>query len=197
MAEKKSLAEQMKEKLLLNPKSAGELLSAENLLTADEFCKEYMSYLDRAKTEREAVDATIEVLKKHGYTEFDASVKYLAGDKIYANNRGMALIFATLGSESLAAGVNIAASHVDSPRIDLKPRPLYEEAQLALFKTHYYGGIKKYQWAAVPLALHGVILKNNGEKVKVRIGDDEGEPVFCVTDLLPHLGKEQMGPHSR
>jgi aspartyl aminopeptidase len=194
MAEEKekSLAEQLKETLLMNPKSAGETLSGEELDRADAFCDGYKVFLDRAKTEREAVEITVSMLEAQGFKPFDAEVRYKPGDKVYAVNRGSALIFAVMGTESLAEGVHIVASHVDSPRIDLKPRPLYEEAQLALLKTHYYGGIKKYQWAAVPLALHGVIVRKDGQTIRVRLGDEPGEPVFCVTDLLPHLGQEQM-----
>ena len=130
--------------------------------------------------------------KGQGYQEFDPGSVYLPGDRVFYNNRGKALILATIGTRPIADGVKIVASHIDSPRLDLKPNPLYEEGQIALFKTHYYGGIKKYQWSAIPLALHGVIVKKDGTCITVNLGEDKGDPVFTVTDLLPHLAKDQM-----
>ena len=190
--EKKSAAELLKEELVYQTKNSGEVLSDKELEKADLFCEGYKSFLNMAKTEREAVDTTIAIAREKGYREFDPRVLYKAGDKIYYNNRGKALILTTMGTEPLENGVRIIASHIDAPRIDLKPRPLYEEAQLGLLKTHYYGGIKKYQWTAIPLALHGVIIRRDGEAVNVAIGEREEDPVFTITDLLPHLGKDQM-----
>ena len=115
-----------------------------------------------------------------------------AGDKVYVNNRGKAVIMAVIGSEDIKKGVKLCAAHIDSPRLDLKQCPVYEDTEMALFKTHYYGGIKKYQWTVIPLALHGVIVKADGSKVTVTIGEDEDDPVFCVNDLLPHLAQDQM-----
>lgn len=190
MAEK-SNGQLLQEKLLHQPKNGGEVLTEQELKQVFSFCEGYKTFIDEAKMEREAVCFAIELLEKNGYTPFERTKKYKAGDKVYYNNRGRALIAAAVGAHSLAQGVHIVASHVDSPRVDLKPRPLYEEAQLAYFKTHYYGGIKKYQWAAVPLALHGVIIKKDGTALNVKIGEEESEPVFCITDLLPHLATEQ------
>lgn len=188
----KTKGQQLQEQLLIDRKNMGELLDETDLQKAQDFCEGYKTFLDRAKTEREAVDYMIELLEKQGYTPFTLDKAYAPGDKFYWVNRGKALIAVTKGQRPVAQGVRIAASHIDSPRLDLKPRPLFEEAQLAYFKTHYYGGIKKYQWATIPLALHGVIVKKDGSSVKVAIGEDLSEPVFCVTDLLPHLAKEQM-----
>lgn len=168
------------------------VLSDEELAAADEFCVNYMSFLDNAKTEREAVREAVSMLQAAGYQLFDKHAHYEVGDKVYMVNRKKALIAATIGKKGLDEGVHISAAHIDSPRLDLKPRPLYETDGLGLFKTHYYGGIKKYQWTAIPLALHGVIIKTTGECVDVCVGEDENDPVFCVTDLLPHLAADQM-----
>ncbi len=191
-AEKKTEAQKLKEQLCYAPKNAGERLSDEEWEKADLFCEGYKKFLDLAKTEREAVEITISMAREKGFKAFDPKVKYEAGDRVFLNNRGKAIILCTVGTEPLEKGVRIVAAHIDSPRIDLKPRPLYEEAQLAMFKTHYYGGIKKYQWTAIPLALHGVVIRADGERVAVTVGEDEGDPVFTITDLLPHLAGEQM-----
>ncbi|MDY3988717.1 MAG: aminopeptidase [Massilioclostridium sp.] len=188
----KSKGQLLQEELLIDRENGGLVLSDEELAQASAFCEEYKEFLDAAKTEREAVEYTIRRAEQQGYVPFDPKATYKAGDKVYCDNRGKSILLAVIGSEPIENGVNIAAAHIDSPRLDLKPRPLYEEGQVALFKTHYYGGIKKYQWTAIPLALHGVIIKADGEKVKVNIGEDAGDPVFCVTDLLPHLAVEQM-----
>ncbi|MGI5959309.1 MAG: aminopeptidase [Massiliimalia sp.] len=190
--EEKSAAKQLKEKLLQNKKNMGAVLSDEEIASAMEFCEGYKKFLDHGKTEREAVSTMVEMLEQNGYVPFVPGTKYQTGDKVYCNNRGKALVMAVVGRRPLEEGVHIAASHIDSPRLDLKPNPLYEEAQLALFKTHYYGGIKKYQWTAIPLSLHGVVCKKNGEKVTISLGEDPQDPVFCVTDLLPHLASDQV-----
>lgn len=184
--------QELKDGLFYEPKHAMEIIDGETVKQADEFCEGYKSYLDEAKIERESVEFFVREAEKRGYTEFDNRKKYSAGDKVYYNNRGKSLILCIIGKKSVGEGVKISAAHIDSPRLDLKPNPLYEDTNLALFKTHYYGGIKKYQWTAIPLALHGVVVKANGERVKVRIGEDEGDPQFVVTDLLPHLAQEQM-----
>ena len=184
--------QELKDGLFYEPKHAMEIIDGETVKQADEFCEGYKSYLDEAKIERESVEFFVREAEKRGYTEFDNRKKYSAGDKVYYNNRGKSLILCVIGKKSVGEGVKISAAHIDSPRLDLKPNPLYEDTNLALFKTHYYGGIKKYQWTAIPLALHGVVVKANGERVKVRIGEDEGDPQFVVTDLLPHLAQEQM-----
>lgn len=188
----KSAGELLQEQLLMKPENAGILLSDEELEKIQLFCEDYKKFLDSAKTEREAVDVILKMAEKKGYRPFDPKASYKAGDKVYVNNRGKAMLLCTFGTEPLSKGVKIMASHLDNPRLDLKPNPMYEEAQLGYFKTHYYGGLKKYQWGAIPLSLHGVIVKKNGETVKVCIGEDETDPVFCVTDLLPHLAREQM-----
>ena len=182
---------ELKEKLFYNRKNG--LLRADGK-TVDamfDYCEGYKKYLDRSKTEREAVSTAIEMAEKAGFKPFDRGNKYNAGDKVYFNNRGKTVAFAVFGKQKAENGLNIAAAHVDSPRLDLKPNPVYEELELGLFKTHYYGGIKKYQWTAVPLALHGVFVKRDGTVVKVCIGEDENDPCFVINDLLPHLGAEQ------
>lgn len=193
MADKeKTAAELLQEKLGLSFKNGGKDLSIEELAAADEYCIGYVQYLDDAKTEREAVNAAIALAKKEGFVPYDRTKKYAAGDKVYVNNRGKALMLAVIGKRPITDGVTIAGAHIDSPRLDLKPVPVFENCDLAYFDTHYYGGIKKYQWTAIPLALHGVIIRKDGTTVNVTVGEDEGDPVFCVTDLLPHLGGEQL-----
>lgn len=183
---------EMKKELFYEPNHAMELVDEAVVKAADDFCEGYKKYLDEAKIERESVSFFVAEAEKRGYTEFDRSKKYNAGDKVYYNNRGKAVILCVFGKKSIANGVKISAAHIDSPRLDLKPNPLYEDTGFAYFKTHYYGGIKKYQWTTIPLALHGVVIKANGEKVKVNIGEDINDPQFVVTDLLPHLAQEQM-----
>jgi len=191
MSETKSVAEELKEKLFLKKKN-GRLTSEDGLLEqCDCYCEDYKKFLDNAKTEREAVETSISLAANKGFKEFKFGEKYNAGDRVYINNRGKAVAFAVIGSEPVENGVNISAAHIDSPRLDLKPNPLYEELELALFKTHYYGGIKKYQWTAVPLALHGVFALKDGSALKVCIGEEESEPKFVINDLLPHLAQEQ------
>lgn len=187
-----SKAKELQKQLFMKKKNSGLIMSDTELEAADKFCEGYKKFLDDAKTEREAVKAAVALAEKAGFTIFDRSKKYSAGDKVYLNNRGKALILSVIGKEDIENGVNILAAHIDSPRLDLKQNPLYEDAEMAFFKTHYYGGIKKYQWPTVPLALHGVIIKKNGETMEVRIGEDDNDPVFVVTDLLPHLAEEQM-----
>lgn len=190
MDKEKTLGQKLSEELTFTqPHIADE--APDQIALAEEFCKGYKEYLDKSKTERECVETTIEMLEKAGYVPFDETKTYNAGDKVYVNNRNKSLLAATIGKESTAKGVRINAAHIDSPRIDLKPNPLYESSDMALFKTHYYGGIRKYQWTALPLAMHGVIIKKNQEKVVVNIGEEAGDPIFCITDLLPHLAGEQ------
>lgn len=188
----KSEAKLLQEKLLINRKNGGLVFSETEIKKIESYCEDYKKFLDDAKTEREAVITSIALAKKQGFTEYVYGKKYKAGDKIYYNNRGKSVIFTVMGTEPIENGVNIMAAHIDAPRIDLKARPLFEDTELAYFKTHYYGGIKKYQWTAIPLALHGVIIKANGESVTVTIGENENEPIFCITDLLPHLAQDQM-----
>ncbi len=186
-----SKAEELKKELFYQPKHAAGVMSKAEIKQADEFAVDYINFLDNAKTEREAVAEVVAQAKKLGFKEYDASKKYKAGDKVYYINRKKAVILAVIGKKSLKEGVKIAAAHIDSPRLDLKPNPIYESDEMAFFKTHYYGGIKKYQWVTIPLALHGVIVKNDGTEVQVSVGEKEGEPKFVISDLLPHLDGEQ------
>lgn len=190
MAEK-TAAEILKEKLFMEKKNGLKNTDDAKWQKIEGFCEGYKSFLANGKTEREAALVAIEIAQKAGFAPFDAGKKYKAGDKYYVNNRGKAVALVVVGKESVECGANIAAAHIDSPRLDLKPNPIYEDTDLALFKTHYYGGIKKYQWTTIPLALHGVFAKKDGGVVEVNIGEDEGDPCFVVTDLLPHLAQEQ------
>lgn len=192
MSKEKSRAEELKEKLFYNPKHASEVISQEETDKADAFCEEYKNFLNKAKTEREAVVYVLEKAKKNGFVEFDRAKKYNAGDKVYYNNRGKSIILAFIGKKGLESGTRLSAAHIDSPRLDMKQNPLYEDTEIAYFKTHYYGGVKKYQWTAIPLSLHGVIVKRDGTKAYVNVGEDDNDPKFVVTDLLPHLAAEQM-----
>ncbi len=192
MRKEKSKAEELKEKLFYVPKHASEVISQSETDKADEFCEEYKNFLNKAKTEREAVIYVLDKAKRNGYVEFDRDKKYQAGDKVYYNNRGKSIILAVIGKKSLKEGIRLSAAHIDSPRLDMKQNPLYEDSDIAYFKTHYYGGIKKYQWTAIPLSLHGVVVKKDGTKAQVNVGEDDADPKFVVTDLLPHLAAEQM-----
>ncbi|MDB2031038.1 aminopeptidase [[Clostridium] symbiosum] len=158
---------------------------------AFEYCEAYKAFLDCAKTEREFTQAAVKLLNEAGYAPFEKGRDYKAGDKVYYVNRKKSLIMTTFGQREIGTGVRLNVAHIDSPRLDLKPNPMYEKAEMAFFKTHYYGGIRKYQWAAIPLAMHGVVVKKDGEITDIRIGEEEGDPVFCVTDLLPHLAADQ------
>ncbi len=189
MSESKS--EALKKELFTNLENGRKTASEETLAKATDYCEGYKRFLNNAKTEREAVVSAIELAKKAGFCEFDRNARYSAGDKVYINNRGKSLVLCVIGTESVESGVNISAAHIDSPRLDLKPNPLYEEIELALFKTHYYGGIKKYQWTAIPLSLHGVFVLKDGTVKEVSIGEEENEPKFVINDLLPHLAQEQ------
>lgn len=190
--EEKSIAKELKEKLFLQRKNGYNRIESDEEKAVFSFADEYKSFLDVAKTEREAVIYAVKELEKNGFVEYRKGMELKSGDKIYCNNRGKAVLAAVIGTAPISEGVRLCAAHIDSPRLDLKQNPLYEDNELALFKTHYYGGIKKYQWTTIPLSLHGVIVKANGETVTVNIGEDDSEPVFCVTDLLPHLANEQM-----
>ncbi len=184
-------AKTMKEQILMDTKSGYKKLTSEEIAAADAFCEGYKPYLDNSRTERDAVKTSIALAEKAGFVEFDPSKTYSAGDRVYVNNRDKALMLAVIGKNGVREGASLAIAHIDSPRIDLKPNPLYEANGLALFKTHYYGGIRKYQWLALPLALHGVVCKKDGTRVDINFGDDESEPCLCISDLLPHLAQEQ------
>ena len=188
----KSEGEKLAEKLLSDKKNGGLRLSEEKIKKADKFCEGYKSFLNTAKTEGEAVIEAVAQAEKAGFKPYEKGKKYDAGDKFYFVNRGKAIILTVMGKDGLEKGIRLAAAHIDSPRLDLKQNPLYEDKELCLFKTHYYGGIKKYQWTTVPMSLHGVVIKADGESVTVNIGEDKDDPVFCVTDILPHLADAQM-----
>ena len=187
MSEKNKLAE----KLLYAPKNGYDRLSAEDEKAMEAYCEDYKKFLNNGKTERLCVEYCVELAEKRGFKAYEAGMKLAAGDKVYFNNRGKGIMLAVIGSEDLSHGANIGAAHTDSPRLDLKPRPLYEEAEMAYFKTHHYGGIRKYQWVTIPLELHGVVVLRDGSKVDVHIGGKEDDPQFIINDLLPHLGREQ------
>ena len=184
--------EELKESLFAAPKNGFTRITAEERAEMEAYAKRYMTFMDEAKTEREATDWAIREAEKYGFKPFVPGMDAKPGDKIYYNNRGKAIALAVVGTEPLSAGCNICAAHVDSPRMDVKPNPLYEDSEIAYLKTHYYGGIKKYQWVALPLAIHGVVYKKDGSVVTITIGEDESEPVLMVSDLLPHLAADQM-----
>ena len=184
--------ERLKEMLFNNKKNGWENVTEERKEEISKFGDEYIHYLNTCKTERESVDFSKEILEKNGFIDIKDKIVLLPGDKIYYENREKTIYAAVIGEKPVEAGLNIVGAHIDSPRLDLKPNPLYEDSGFAYFKTHYYGGIKKYQWTTIPLSLHGVIIKATGEKIKVNIGEDEADPIFTITDLLPHLAQEQM-----
>ena len=192
MMAEKTVAEQLREQLCYQPKHAYRVLNEKELTAAEQYCVAYKDFLDNAKTEREAVSEAIKLAKANGFIPFDRTKPLKAGDKIYVDNRGKALLLAVIGTRPIEEGVSIAAAHVDSPRLDMKPNPLYEDHALAYLDTHYYGGIKKYQWMTIPLALHGVVVRKDGTRVQICIGEEADDPVLCITDLLPHLGANQM-----
>ena len=184
--------EELRESLLAAPKNGFTKLNAQQREEMEAYAKRYMAFMDAAKTEREATAWAVEKAEELGFKPFTPGMAVNPGDKIYYNNRGKAIALAVVGTESMANGANICAAHVDSPRMDLKPNPLYEDGEIAYFKTHYYGGIKKYQWVAMPLALHGVICRKDGTTVIVNVGEDDNDPVLMISDLLPHLAANQM-----
>ena len=196
MEEKKTEGQQLFEKLSLNYKNAWEQSTDEYIKKAFDFCENYKAFLDSAKTEREFAREVEKEAVKKGFICLDdiisSNKKLLPGMKVYRIVRDKAALLAVIGKRPMVEGVNIVGAHIDAPRIDLKQNPLYEDTGLAMFKTHYYGGIKKYQWVTIPLALHGVIVNSSGERIEVKIGEDESDPVFTITDLLPHLAADQM-----
>ncbi len=180
------------EALLAKKKNIYEKANAEKMAAIFSYAEAYKTFLDAAKTEREATELTMKMAEENGYTPYCFGDALSAGDKRYFVNKGKGIYLFRIGTEPLAtAGFRILAAHIDSPRLDLKQNPLYEDSGMSFFKTHYYGGIKKYQWTALPLALHGVIVRRDGDVVSVSIGEDENDPVFYINDLLPHLGQAQ------
>ncbi len=181
------------ENKLFNKKKSGWLeIENEEGSKIFSFCEGYMDYLNKAKTEREFIAEAKKKAEENGFKDLNTIQNLQSGDKVYFINRNKSMYLAVIGKQPIENGLHIVGAHVDSPRLDLKPNPLYEDGELAYFNTHYYGGIKKYQWTAIPLSIHGVIVKTNGEKITVNIGEDEKDPIFTITDLLPHLAKEQV-----
>ena len=191
MEEKKNAGDPRREAILYRPKNGWDRISAAQEGELKRYCEDYKKFLDNSMTEREAVDSAIAMAEAKGFKPFVRGMELKAGDKVYRSNRNKAIMLAVVGSQPLDQGANICAAHIDAPRLDLKPNPLYEDAELAFFKTHYYGGIRKYQWVTIPLELHGVVALKDGSTVKVSIGGGADDPQFTIDDLLPHLGAEQ------
>ena len=184
--------EELRESLLAAPKNGYARITPEQRAEMEAYCKGYMAFIDACKTEREATVWAVAEAEKRGFHPAVPGMELKPGDKVYLNNRGKSIMLAVIGTESLAKGANICAAHVDSPRMDLKPNPLYEDSEIAYFKTHYYGGIKKYQWPTIALALHGVVYRKDGSCITVTIGEDEKDPILVISDLLIHLSGDQM-----
>ncbi|MBP3538984.1 MAG: aminopeptidase, partial [Oscillospiraceae bacterium] len=183
---------ELRKELFYEQKNGYDLIDTAERLKVEEYCEGYMDYLNRSRTEREAVVNAIAQAEAEGFVEYKPGMELKPGMKIYKNNRGKALMLAVIGKKPLSAGAVIAGSHVDAPRLDLKQIPMYESDELCFFRTHYYGGIKKYQWVTIPLELHGTVALKNGETINVAIGREPDEPKFVITDLLPHLAADQM-----
>ncbi len=186
-----SRGEQLRKALSYTKKNGYDRVDRAELEVMDAYCTGYKQFLDAGKTERECVDQTIALAEAADFRAYQRGMELKPGDKVYRANRGKAVMLAVMGRRGLDQGVNIAAAHIDSPRLDLKQNPLYEADELAFLKTHYYGGLRKYQWVTIPLELHGVVVLKSGQAVRVSVGNGEGDPLFTVDDLLPHLGAEQ------
>ena len=184
--------EELRQALLAQPKNGYAELTEAQHAQMEAYISGYRGFLDNCKTEREATAYAAAKAEAYGFKALTPGMELKAGDKVYYVNRNKSVLLAVMGSKSLSEGANICASHIDSPRMDLKPNPLYEDAEIAYLKTHYYGGIKKYQWTAIPLALHGVVCRKDGTTVNVVIGEDDNDPVLMISDLLPHLAADQM-----
>lgn len=185
-------AEKLKENLFRKTKTGWEGLQENVKNSIFTFCDNYIEFLNKSKTEREIVKSVKEIIEEKGFKNICEYSNLKPGDKVYYINREKSMYLAIIGKNSIENGINIIGAHADSPRLDLKPNPLYEDSGLAYLKTHYYGGVKKYQWTTIPLSMHGVIVKSNGEKQEINIGEDKEDPIFTITDLLPHLAAEQM-----
>ncbi len=183
---------ELQEKLTYNNKNAYGDVSPKESKEITAFCEEYRKFITDAKTEREFCENSCILLEKAGFSALESKKTLKAGDKVYTVNRGKGLIAAVIGKKDITEGISLVGAHIDSPRLDLKPNPLYEDGGFAYFKTHYYGGIKKYQWSTIPLSIHGVATLVDGTQIKITVGEDESDPVFCISDLLPHLASEQM-----
>lgn len=179
-------------KLAYKTKKVYDEISPDERREMMDLADEYREFLDAGKTERECVKIAVEMAEKNGFVPFCEKESLKPGDRVYLTNRKKNVILAVIGEEDIENGINIVGAHIDAPRLDLKQNPLYQSKDMALLKTHYYGGIKKYQWTTVPLAIHGVAYTRDGTQVEITIGEDENDPVFCITDLLPHLAKDQM-----
>ena len=188
----KNDGKELKERLSINRNNGWEHLTDEQLKNIFQFADEYMYYLNISKTEKEIIKNSKDILLKNGFVDISEKEELVPGDKVFFVNRGRCLYAAVIGTDNLEEGMNIVAAHCDSPRIDLKTKPLYEDSGLGMLKTHYYGGIKKYQWTNIPLSLHGVIVKEDGERIIINIGENEEDPIFTISDLLPHLAMDQM-----
>ncbi len=188
--------EELSKSLTHTFKNAWEALSEDEIKSCFALGEDYKKFLDAGKTERESANEILRLAVANGYKNIDlflnGSETLTAGSKIYAMNRDKSIVLFNIGEKPLKEGMNIVGAHIDVPRLDLKPFPLYEDSDMAFLKTHYYGGIKKYQWTATPLALHGVVFNKNNEKIEVVIGEDDNDPIFAITDLLPHLAKDQV-----
>lgn len=193
MDEQKELTrgEALRKALLYKKKNSYDKVEAQEFELMNTYCESYKKFLDNGKTERECTQQAIDMAEQAGFKRYVRGMALKAGDKVYSPNRGRAILLAVIGEKGLEHGVNISAAHIDSPRLDLKPNPLYEESEMAFMKTHYYGGIRKYQWVTIPLELRGVIALRSGELVRVSIGSGQGDPQFVITDLLPHLAADQ------
>lgn len=189
-----SKIKKLQEKLTVKQKTSWNAFSTKEKNSIFSFCEKYKEFLNEAKTEREATEAIIKFAKTKGFKDIESFEKLVPGDAFYYNNRNKSIVLGILGEE---IEFNMIGSHLDSPRLDLKPRPFYEDGNLALLKTHYYGGIKKYQWLETPLAIHGVVMDKNGKKREIVIGESDEDPVFVISDLLPHLGKALEGKSVR
>ena len=187
------MGEELKEKLFLDNSSGWKNMDNNQKQKIFDFSNNYMEFLNKSKTEREFIKSAKKLADENGFTDINNKTELKAGDKIYFINRDKSMYLAIIGTEDIEKnGMHIIGSHVDSPRLDLKPNPLQEDGGFAYFKTHYYGGIKKYQWTTIPLSIHGVVVKANGEKIEINIGEDDSDPIFTITDLLPHLAQSQM-----
>ncbi|MBQ3010158.1 MAG: aminopeptidase [Oscillospiraceae bacterium] len=185
-------ANELKQELFYRPKNGYDLIGADEKLALHEYCEAYKHFLNISRTERECVQVAVEMAEKAGFVEYEVGMPMQPGTKLYRNIRGKSLILAVMGEQPLDEGCLMAGAHIDAPRLDLKQNPLMETDDLAYFRTHYYGGIRKYQWVAVPLEMHGVVALKNGETVSIVIGRDPEDPQFVITDLLPHLAADQI-----
>jgi len=188
----KAEAKELKKKLFAEYKNIWETATTEDVDYAYAFAEDYKSFLDIGKTERECVITVIEACEELGFVDLEQVNELKPGMKVYQSIKGKGVLAAVIGRKTAKEGFNLLGAHIDAPRLDLKPCPVYEEDEMVFLKTHYYGGIKKYQWVSIPLAMHGVVMRRDGSKITICIGEKEDDPVFTITDLLPHLGEEQM-----